>query len=226
MNDTLQRHLYRTTNAVESFYRDLYRNMVHRLLLSLALPQLLNYIQSDVRILANYEEHAVPSARILTASSHDSIDIADERTVHLLDIKVEPFDIEELGRMTKEVETGTEEIMQRIMCTDLKEVDQKECKEEKNNDEVPENTLDMMTKKNGRKNKKRKQHYNAEDLWPGSKRSNRRETSFVHRDIPLDYSIGLKQFKADGYCGLRIIAPRRSTYIGKVLLKKKNNSWK
>ncbi|KAG2214760.1 hypothetical protein INT45_006289 [Circinella minor] len=205
MNDTLQRHLYRTTNAVESFHHDLYRNMVHSLPLSLALPQLLNYIQSDVRILANYEEHAVPSTynrvprpkkkktsskkevndgrplditkelvdenivldlsyfdgqkiqdhtlsekkkisrkksvvstkklseEILTASSHNSIGIPDERTVHLLDMKVEPFDIEELERMTKEVETGTEEVTQRIMCMDMKEVDQKECKEEKNN---------------------------------------------------------------------------------------------
>ncbi|KAI7852668.1 hypothetical protein BDC45DRAFT_537227 [Circinella umbellata] len=101
---------------------------------------------------------------ILTASSHDSIDIADERTVHMLDMKVEPFDIEVLEHMTKEIEIGTEEIMQRIMCTDVKEVDQKECKEEENNDEVSENTFVMMTKKNGRKNKKRKQHYNAEDL--------------------------------------------------------------
>ena len=225
--------------------------MVHRLPLSLALPQLLNYIQSDVRILANYEEHAVPSAynrvprpkkkktsskkevndgrppditkelvdqnivldlsyfdgqkiqdhtsserkkisrkksavstkklpeEILTASSHDSIGIADERTVHLLDMKVEPFDIEELERMTKEIEIGTEEIMQRIMCTDVKEVDQEECKEEKSNDEVSENTFDMTTKNNSRKNNKRKQHYNAEDLWPSSKRSNQRETRYL-----------------------------------------------
>ncbi|KAG2216728.1 hypothetical protein INT45_013839 [Circinella minor] len=61
MDDNLRKHPYRTTNAVELFHRNLYQDTIHHLPLSLALPQILNYIRSDERILANYKKHAVPA---------------------------------------------------------------------------------------------------------------------------------------------------------------------
>ncbi|KAI9257133.1 hypothetical protein BDA99DRAFT_606410 [Phascolomyces articulosus] len=254
MDDTLRRHPYRTTNAVESFHRDLYRDMVHRLPLSLALPQLPNYIQSDVRILANYEEHAVPPAynralrpkkkkssikkevndgrppdvtkelvdeNIILDLSHFDVQQTQERTPsqgkkvghqrsvistkklpdeivtassHLLDRKIESFDLDELESMTKEVETGTEEIMQRIMGTDLKKADQEKRKDEKKNNKMSENTPDTMTKKSDRK--KKKNETNIMTL----------KSFGQHQDIPPDCSTGLKQIKADGYCGFRALA--------------------
>ncbi|KAI9247190.1 hypothetical protein BDA99DRAFT_592128 [Phascolomyces articulosus] len=144
MDATLRRHPYRTTNAVESFHRDLYRDMVHRLPLSLALPQLLNYIQSDVRILANYEEHAVPPAYNRAPRPK---------------------------KKRSSIKRNTEEIMQRIMGTDLKKVDQEKRMDEKKNNKMSENTPDTMKKKKSdRKNKKRKQLYDTEELWPSSKK--------------------------------------------------------
>ncbi|KAI9276644.1 hypothetical protein BDA99DRAFT_531748 [Phascolomyces articulosus] len=200
------------------------QNIVHRLPLSLALPQLLNYIQSDVCILANYKEHAVPpvynrAPRPKKKKSSIKKEVNDGRpldvTKELVDeniiLNLSYFDVQQTQECTlsqgkKEVETGTEEIMQRIMGMDLKKVDQEKHKEEKKNNKMSENTPDTMTKKSDRKNKKRKQHYDTEELWPSSKKSNRRETSFVHQDIPPDCSTGLKQIKADGYCSFRALA--------------------
>ncbi|KAG2215876.1 hypothetical protein INT45_003291 [Circinella minor] len=137
------------------------------------------------------------SKEILDVSNQNPIGLADERSIHLLNIQVKQFTNDDIEHMAEDTENGTNDIMQHIMNIKSNEVKK---------DKAEENKVEEAGVKGEKPNLKRKPENDLDDLWPTVKKTNRKKTSFVHPDIPTECSVGLKTIKSDGYCSYRALA--------------------
>ncbi|KAG2216727.1 hypothetical protein INT45_013838 [Circinella minor] len=156
------------------------------------------------------------SKEILDVSNQNPIGLADERSIHLLNIQVKQFTNDDIEHMAKDTENGTNDIMQHIMNIKSNEV--KEDKAEENKVEEASVTLKKQRRV---KNRIRKESQKTTLIIFGLllRKPTEKKTSFVHPDIPTECScyrldlglvynssVGLKTIKSDGYCGYRALA--------------------